>query len=361
MRALLLVLAATSAHALVQVEGETAGAELMGSARSFGLFMDHPFFEGAVVLDRLRLGSKVWWGEHLALEVAGDGVATIGRPEGFGTLGTAVAEGLTLGARTPLRLGDVRRSSERGNTVLSADLDRAALSLRFERFELRVGRQAISHGSGRLFPVTDVFAPFSGVALDTEYKPGIDAARLTVPLGERAEVEAYAVAHEDGVVDGVHLARARYSFDGLDVSAFAGTHDREPIVALDLQGDLGGLGWYAEALSQDAEAPSATLGGMYHFALGLTVFVEGHRSVGVNLPEGWYAGAGATYELSPLVFPALSALVDLDGSALLSASLRWDAGQEVAVDVGALRGFGDDTATFGASPDIYFASVRLYF
>jgi len=353
-RALLLtLLAASSGH---------AGVEVDGAAKSFGLFMHHEFFEGSVVVDRLRLGARSWWGEHVSLEVAGDGVATVGQ----GGLASVTASGLTLGAPTALRLVDLREASTRGNTELHLDLDRAALGLAFDRFELRLGRQAISHGSGRFFPSSDVFAPFSGVALDTEYKAGVDAARLTVPLGARAEVEVYTVGHTDGVGEGVHLARGRLSVEGLDVSLLAGLTDDDPTAAIDLQGDLGGLGWYAEALSRGG-LPRATVGATYHFAPGLTVTAEVHHNgessdhPEATFPGRWYQGAGVTYELTPLLHPALTILHSLsDGSALLTGTLRWDAGQEVGVDLGALVGVGDDASGFGAAPDVYFASVRLY-
>jgi hypothetical protein len=367
--ALLACCLAAPALALVEVAGETGGAEVSGSARTFGLFIHDDAFDGAVVVDRLRLSAKGYWGEALAAEVAGDGIALIG-PNTGGASG--LASRLTLGGPGALRAVDLRRTTTNGNYQLSADFDRAFISLTLERFELHLGRQAIAHGSARLFPVSDLFAPFAGFALDTEYKPGVDGARLTVPLGERAEAEVYSVVHEDGVSSGVHLGRARMSFDGLDVSVLAGTADAVPVVALDLQGDLGGLGWYAEGLSRlDGDAsphPRATAGGTYHFLSELTVFAEVHHNGDPKdhpealLPERWYAGAGAQYPLTPLLRLGLSVLYGIDETdALVSPTLSWDAGQEVAVDLGALVPVAEHDDPFGAAADVYYGSVRLYF
>jgi hypothetical protein len=54
------------------------------------------------------------------------------------------------------------------------DVDRLALSYRNSNNLLVAGRSIISWGNGLIFNPLDFFNPFSPVALDTEYKPGVD-------------------------------------------------------------------------------------------------------------------------------------------------------------------------------------------
>ena len=53
-------------------------------------------------------------------------------------------------------------------------VDRLALSYRNSNNLLVAGRSVISWGNGLIFNPLDFFNPFSPVALDTEYKPGVD-------------------------------------------------------------------------------------------------------------------------------------------------------------------------------------------
>ncbi len=48
--------------------------------------------------------------------------------------------------------------------------------------QLTVGRQAVGMGRGLFFAANDIFSPFSPAEVDREWRRGIDAARLDVPL-----------------------------------------------------------------------------------------------------------------------------------------------------------------------------------
>ena len=53
-------------------------------------------------------------------------------------------------------------------------IDRLAFAYTAPDFVVRIGRQALSWGSGLVFRPMDLFDPFSASATDTEYKPGTD-------------------------------------------------------------------------------------------------------------------------------------------------------------------------------------------
>jgi hypothetical protein len=63
---------------------------------------------------------------------------------------------------------------DRGELVGQQGLDRLAVAYSAPDFVVRVGRQALTWGSGLVFRPMDLFDPFSPSATDTEYKPGTD-------------------------------------------------------------------------------------------------------------------------------------------------------------------------------------------
>ena len=62
----------------------------------------------------------------------------------------------------------------RGPLTASQTIDRLAVTYTTPDLVVRVGRQALTWGSGLVFRPMDLFDPFSPSATDTEYKPGVD-------------------------------------------------------------------------------------------------------------------------------------------------------------------------------------------
>ncbi|MBU0554091.1 hypothetical protein KKB55_06015 [Myxococcota bacterium] len=387
--ALALALLPGAARGLVEVEGEAAGLTLMGSARHFMLYqrgdvVAGPFkvhLDDLLSLDRGRLMLEGWYGA-LNLKAAVDGVLGVGQ----GAQGGAAS--LAVGRQTQLRLFDLSQTKANTPDLRRVDVDQLVLALTSDRLELRVGRQALSHGSERLFPSTDVFAPNTGYDLDTEYKRGVDAARITARISDVSEVEIIAVAHSEDMARGLYLVRGRTTLKGVDVSILAGQTYQEPTLALDLQGEVQGAGWYLGALSRPGLEPfeaglRATLGLTYKWAWGLTATAEGHYN-GAGEADGQrdpfavplltyevgeasfigrrYGGVHLSYEWTPLLSPSLAYFQSLsDGSLMVMPSLRWDVGQETAMDLGAMLGGGGADSELGNLPALYYGNLRLYF
>lgn len=57
----------------------------------------------------------------------------------------------------------------------SHELDRAQVRFRLPRMEAILGRQPIGFGAGRIWQPLDLFASFSPLTLEREFKPGVDA------------------------------------------------------------------------------------------------------------------------------------------------------------------------------------------
>ncbi len=119
--------------------------------------------------------------------------------------------------------------------------------------DLVVGRQAITLGKAYLWNPLDVFSPFDPQQFDRDYKPGVDAARLTVPLGDFSGVEVF------GALGREITAPATY---------------RGP--------DRRGADWYG----------SAVLGRAFTTVKGVDLSLEGGKVYG-----GYLAGGGAVGEI----------------------------------------------------------------
>jgi hypothetical protein len=298
-----------------------------------------------------------------------------------------------------LRVADLDETLHVGDGwSLRQNLDRLVFRFTHDKFEVRLGRQAIGHGSARLFSAADLFSNVSPASLDSEFKRGVDGLRLTVPLGESMELEVYALANETEWNDSIYLARWRANFEAIDVSLLAGSSYAQPTLAFDLSGDAFGAGWYLEgmtriAVGEDDPKTSArvTLGVDYKFSFGLQLTFEGHyNSPGEASPDDyvrafstlsatagesfllgkWYLGLGLGYELTALLRGQMSWMQNLqDGSALVSAFLAWDFAENVALEVGAMIPVGarvdvsnlipSPRSEFGLYPLMGFTALRL--
>ena len=70
------------------------------------------------------------------------------------------------------------------------ELDRAFVSMVLRRTEITVGRQVVGWGRGVLFGAVDIFAPFSPLESDREWRRGIDALRANIPLTDLISLDA---------------------------------------------------------------------------------------------------------------------------------------------------------------------------
>lgn len=409
-----LLLVPVPARAIVEVEGEDASFRWVGSARTFTLFMQPKPVAGgdtasaeAVVFERLRLSTLARFADVLELDVAWDVMPVVST----GGSNVTQAASLVASPRSPLRLWDLDEVlTTEQNFEVRHNLDRLSLALELPFMDVRLGRQAIGHGTARIFGVTDVFGPFSTVSLDTEYKRGVDALRITVPIGEWMEVEAFAVGHESDLGDGIYLGRWRGTFSPVDLSLLAGMSYGEPTFGLDLSADVGGSGVYAEVLvrvplggaldgDRDVEdTVRATIGCDTWFEVGLDLTVEAHyNGPGVHDAEDfaaalgtlesrvgeatllgtWYTAVSMSYEITPLLRSQLLWLANWDDpSSLLAPSLTYDFSEESTVGIGALVGLGEGLearellpgvsvavprSELGSAPYTVWAEVRLYF
>jgi hypothetical protein len=148
-------------------------------------------------------------------------------------------------------------------------IDNAYLAAKFWRVRLRIGKQPIRFGSGYLWNPTD---PFNRIdLLDPSYeKRGINALRLQLFLPAEGLLEVYALSdrldRDFHIEDGGLAARARFAAGrfvfaadyvnfldvaGLDPRALDAAEttvrSRRHLLGIEITGELGGVGLWAEA------------------------------------------------------------------------------------------------------------------
>jgi hypothetical protein len=151
-----------------------------------------------------------------------------------------------------------------GDYTASLFVDRANVELSLPWAEVTVGRQAITLGKTYLWNPLDVFLAFDPRSFDQEYKPGVDAIRVEVPLGPFAGIDvigaagrtvslATAIAGEGRTVDAswpgsAILARAYATVHGWDVALQGGKVFAGEQLGAGLSGEALGIELRGEAV-----------------------------------------------------------------------------------------------------------------
>ncbi len=295
-------------------------------------------------------------------------------------------------------------SSDR--TEWRAEIDRAAFHVRAGSTEFVVGRQAIGWGRGVLFSAVDLFAPFTPLEADREWRRGVDAMRADVKLSDRASVDAVG-AFGTNMDHSVFAARLRGYAERADVEVVGGRRARDLFGGLTSSAALGDAEVHAElavfrtpAVANSASSGSdrsvvkAVAGGSYRFALGNGVLVYGeYHYSGFGAPSadgiqslladpafgerylrgdtqilGRHAIAVlALYELSPIVSYSIQWLQSpVDGSGVLVPSSTFTLSDRVSMLLSGYVPFGATPtgptlqSDFGASPLAALLQLRIY-
>ena len=350
-------------------------------------------------------GSRLAWELHgvqlLALSTMPAGVTPAGASSPFGGIGSL-----------PYRAVDTRWEwVEEEDVAATAFVDRVNARVAFERADLVVGRQAISLGKAYFWNPLDVFLAFGATQFDRDYKPGVDAVRLDVSLGDFSGVnligvpglEDSAAPREGAWYRSAVLARGFGNLRTWDVAAQAGKilggYQIGGAVAGEIAaGEIDALEVRGEAayfLAQDATGPapddhlSAVFGLGYSFVEGdlqtqieylFNGAAEGPRSARfASIAAGrlqhvnrHLMGGLATYQLHPLVIGSIALVRGMeDGSSLLQPGLVYSAADEVEVLFGAVVARGsrprvdegglDLRSEFGTYPSYYYVESKIYF
>jgi len=357
-------------------------------------------------LFRLRLGLQYAASEMLDAEVAYE-QSLRWTSHDSGAAGGGMA--LPAQAEPPYRIrpgyDDIL---DRDRVTVHHELDRALFALHPTWGEVVVGRQAVGLGRGVLFSAVDMFAPFSPLEVDREWRRGVDAVRTEVRLSPTSSATAFAVFGEDWERSAAFV-RLRGYVGTMDAALLAGKRAEDEFAALVVSSAVADAEVHAElaafrvpdphpdggVLSNDRVLAKGVLGASYTFDVGrgLTVLGEVHHSgFGVadtdelsrrfaapalqeRLLRGdmqiigrWALGLQVSYPVSDVVSVSCSLVENpSDGSGMASPSVEWFATENTTVSV---TGFlpwgrgpedGELRSEYGGSPHSLFAQVALYF
>lgn len=150
-------------------------------------------------------------------------------------------------------LADDRTTGDptRNATRWSWELDRAYFKFRLDKASVQLGRQSIDWGSGRLWQPLNVFGAFAPTDLDTDYKPGIDAAVVNwypSDFSSLTVVQAFAPRNDPTVRNSAAMYYRRQVGQTAQMALVAGEITGHRAVGASIEDDWRGIGWRLGAL-----------------------------------------------------------------------------------------------------------------
>ncbi len=385
-----------------------------GAAKFTSLLVDNPEDEllcsearTALILARHRLALGIRLGEWGDLrgthEIRGRWTSGPAHPGGS-EIGSAAA------LERPYRLSQLDWPLARGGDGFTArhEIDRFFAALHFSRTEVVIGRQAIGMGRGVVFDVLDLFAPFSPLDIDREWRVGVDAARVEVSTSDTTSVEVIGVFGESWDESAL-LARMRGYAGALDGELVVGRRRRDTLVGASFSATLVGAEMHAELAlfatpddhpgrglgGRNERILKGLFGGSYTFDVGsgLTLLgeylysgfgVRGDGELTADLLEPAFRerllfGDTQILRQHSLVLQLRYATAHsfswnllvlqspVDGSGVFAPSLLWDVAENVSLlGIGYLA-WGDETdngrvfSEYGGTADSLFLQLAVYY
>jgi hypothetical protein len=209
---------------------------------------------------------------------------------GIGVIGILPSE-----LATPFRIEPlVWRVNESARGSWRHEVDRANAQVHLRRADLTLGRQAIGWGRGVMFTAIDLFAPFSPLEVDREWRSGVDAARADIKLTDRSSIDLVG-AFGDTLNRSAFAARARGYASTVDVEVSGGRRGQDLFGGVTSSAAVGDAEVHGEAAA--FRVPSkmdhdvlwkVVVGGSYRFPIGsgILAYAEYHYSgFGAEHPE----------------------------------------------------------------------------
>lgn len=332
------------------------------------------------------------------------------------TLPTALIGGalsLGQGRQAPLFLPLQWNAVNHDTYQLDDRIDWLYASYRVGDVSVTLGRQPITIGRGQIWTPEDLLAPFSPLALNTEFKPGVDAARVDWAASQAVTLSLFGVA---GKLNPTHdfqigsdgsavMSRVEVAFGPMQLGAMGGYLRGDAMLGLDFFVDLGhgtdlhGAGTatfvpdaarrpYGRAAFNRAVLGTTTaLGSRLH--LTAEAFFNGAgaayardylselQSPRFEVGEVYnvgraYAGVAADWEIHPLLHCVVTVLGNLaDPSAIVAPELSYNLAQNALLVAGAFLPAGKGLreangslqaqSEFGLYPELYHVDAKLYF
>ena len=298
--------------------------------------------------------------------------------------------------RNSYRLSDIktRLGNEDGKTVTIQNLDRLNVQIPLNIGDLTVGRQPITFGSARVINPTDIFLPFNVQALNTEYRIGIDAVRMQMPIGQLSELDFGYVLGENQD-QSAYFSRLKTNYSGSDFEVTGMRFSEQTMFGLGVESTLGIFGTWFEFshVSADSTYNRTSFGLDYGFNENVFGMLEYHYSGAgsddtetylTQLEEVAYASGGVflfgenylipsiSWQASPLTNYSLQLLANLDdNSSFAIASFEHSLSDNFYLGASLFLFTGDDAelrtngidlgSEYGNNPNQFILNLRYYF
>jgi hypothetical protein len=283
-------------------------------------------------------------------------------------------------------------------------IDRLSVAYTTDDFVVRVGRQALTWGSGLVFRPMDLFDPFSPIATDTEFKPGTDMVYTQWLFHDGSDLQVIVVPRP--AVPGAQPSSDASSFAAHYHGTFFG-HGTSLLLARDhgdwvagvgVNGALGGATWNIELVPTFLHPGPTRVSALANisdavtlFDRNATVFAEYfHNGFGVGgndftfatlppdlvdrLSRGQvfnlrrdYLASGMTLEVNPLLSITPSVIADLNDPSLYAIfAATYSVEDNLTLIAGAQAPLGPSGSEFGGvrlspgSPTFVGAPAQVY-
>ncbi len=247
---------------------------------------------------------------------------------------------------------------------------------------IKLGRQRIAWGSGRIWNPTDRFNPVQPTALELEQKLGVDAVRVAWNYGGNGSLVAEATPARPSYRTSRKLAlRWQDTFGEFDVAVTGGRIRDENMFGLDITGNLGDAGvrleWMQARNPKQGSYGQLVAGIDYTwypawFANGLYMAIEYfyNGAAGAFQPvqdrlssrSDQLLGGMLGYDVTPLWRIELLLIADMQQrSWFVAPSLKWSLFEDVDVTVFTQLPQGIGSGEFAGFEPLYAMRVDWYF
>jgi hypothetical protein len=385
--------------------GKQPGIDINGMIQAYGiaykkpenpLLYKHSDRSGVAGIGRIMIKART--GESLSLEA-----------NAYQTyIPMDLAAGQSGGGVT---IPDVERSSAvewsfSDDSYIHTAIDRLNVRWSKDRLDIIVGRQPVNLATTFYFTPNDFFAPFAAQTFYRVYKPGVDAARAEVRLGNFSQLSLISVLgyNPDEKSDTgwgrspegdrtSYLGRISRNFSDFEWAFIAGALADADVIGGSLQGEL--FKWvgvraeghvaFPDLEGQDSYA-ELTMGIEHHWENSLDVrFEYFYHGSGTGSPSEYasvasqggrqglylgrhYSALGISYEFTPLLTGQMALIGNLtDNSLLASFNTLYSLSNESELSFGLAAPFGKKSeglkirSEFGMYPYTLNIEWRWYF
>lgn len=281
-------------------------------------------------------------------------------------------------------------------------VDRLAMRWSNERYDFKLGRQAINLATTFYFTPNDFFAPFAAQNFFRVYKPGVDALRADISVGQVSQLSLISVlGYEQDVTSDTgwsntpdserlsNLLRWSNEFNDFEVSLLYGRIIDRDIIGGAIQGEL--FEWLGLRMEGHVANPDSTENydlfslGLEHrwensLQLNIEFFYNGlgassvaaYQQVQISTTNQYfarhYSALGGSYEITPLLIGQAVLISNTDDSShLFSLNTVYSVSDESEMVVNLISTFGEEPVNggfqseFGSYPSSVYIEFRLYF